>query len=74
MSATLIETVTGPLIGALQSGNGLARCRDHSQVDYSRYIGLGVLGRNVLLLGKLLLAAEHPKCAAGLTLRGRTAA
>jgi hypothetical protein len=61
-------------IGALQSGNGLARCRDHSQAGYSRYIGLGVLGRNVLLLGKLLLAAENPKCAAALTKRGRTAA
>lgn len=61
-------------IGALQSGNGLARCRDHSQVGYSRYIGLGVLGRNVLLLGKLLLAAEYPKCAAALTKRGQAAA
>ena len=61
-------------IGALQSGNGLARCRDHSQEGYSRYIGLGILGRNVLLLGKLLLAAEYPKCSAGLTKRGRTAA
>ena len=61
-------------IGALQSGNGLARCRDHSQVGYSRYIGLGILGRNVLLLGKLLLAAEHPKCAAALTKRGKPAA
>jgi transposase, IS5 family len=61
-------------IGALQSGNGLARCRDHSQVGYSRYIGLGVLGRNVLLLGKLLLAAEHPKCAAAQSKRGQSAA
>ncbi len=61
-------------IGALQSGNGLARCRDHSQAGYSRYIGLGILGRNVLLLGKLLLAAEYPKCAAGQSQRGRPAA
>lgn len=61
-------------IGALQSGNGLARCRDHSQEGYSRYVGLGILGRNVLILGKLLLAAEYPKCSAGLTKRGRTAA
>lgn len=61
-------------IGALQSGNGLARCRDHSQAGYARYIGLGVLGRNVLLLGKLLLAAEHPQCAAAISLRGKTAA
>lgn len=61
-------------IGALQSGNGLARCRDHSQIGYLRYIGLGVLGRNILLLGKLLLAAEHPKCVAAISLRGKTAA
>lgn len=61
-------------IGALQSGNGLARCRDHTQVGYARYIGLGVLGRNVLLLGKLLLAAEHPSCPAAASLRGKTAA
>lgn len=56
-------------IGALQSGNGLARCRDHSQVGYARYIGLGVLGRNLLILGKLLLAQEHPDCLATASLR-----
>ena len=61
-------------IGALQSGNGLQRCRDHSQAGYARYIGLGVLGRNVLLLGKLLIAAENPACAAAASLRGQTAA
>jgi hypothetical protein len=61
-------------IGALQSGNGLARCRDHSQVGYALYIGLGVLGRNVLLLGKLLLAAEFPDCSAATSLRGQAAA
>lgn len=61
-------------IGALQSGNGLVRCRDHSQEGYSRYIGLGVLGRNVLLLGKLLLASEYPKCAAAASKRGQMAA
>lgn len=61
-------------IGALQSGNGLQRCRDHSQVGYSRYVGLGVLGRNVLMLGKLLLASEHPSCAAATSRRGQSAA
>ena len=61
-------------IGALQSGNGLQRCRDHTQAGYARYIGLGVLGRNILLLGKLLIAAEEPTCAAATSLRGRTAA
>jgi IS5 family transposase len=56
-------------IGALQSGNGLARCRDHSQVGYARYIGLGVLGRNLLILGKLLLAQEQPDCLAAASMR-----
>jgi hypothetical protein len=56
-------------IGALQSGNALDKCRDHSQVGYARYIGLGVLGRNLLILGKLLLAREHPDCLAAASLR-----
>jgi hypothetical protein len=56
-------------IGALQSGNGLARCRDHSQLGYARYIGLGVLGRNLLVLGKLLLSEEQPGCLAAASLR-----
>jgi len=56
-------------IGALQSGNGLVRCRDHSRVGYDRYIGLGVLGRNLLILGKLLLAQEQPDCLAAASLR-----
>jgi hypothetical protein len=49
-------------IGALQAGNGLARCRDHSSIGFRRYIALGILGRNIWVLGKLLLAREHPKC------------
>jgi hypothetical protein len=61
-------------IGALQSGNGLRRCRDHTQAGYARYIGLGVLGRNILLLGKLLIAAAEPNCAAATSWRGRAAA
>jgi transposase, IS5 family len=56
-------------IGALQSGNGLARCRDRSQIGYARYIGLGVLGRNILTLGKLLLSREDPDCLAATSLR-----
>jgi hypothetical protein len=61
-------------IHALQSGNGLGRCRDHSQVGYARYIGLGVLGRNLLVLGKLLLARENPKCNAAISKRQKQAA
>ncbi len=56
-------------IHALQVGNGLARCRDHSSVGFSRYIGLGVLGRNIWVLGKLLLAREYPECNAAHTRR-----
>jgi hypothetical protein len=56
-------------IGALQSGNGLGRCRDHSQIGYARYVGLGVLGRNLLVLGKVLLSREHPNCNAAASLR-----
>jgi hypothetical protein len=56
-------------IGSLQSGNGLVRCRDHTQIGYARYVALGVLGRNLIVLGKLLLSREHPKCLAAASLR-----
>jgi transposase, IS5 family len=51
-------------IGALQAGNGLKRCRDRSEVGYERYVGLGILGRNLQTLGKLLLAREQADCQA----------
>ena len=41
-------------IGALQAGNGLKRCRDRSKRGYERYVALGILGRNLQTLGKLL--------------------
>ena len=41
-------------VGALQSGNGLERCRDHSETGFERYVAMGVLGRNLHVLGKLL--------------------
>ena len=47
-------------IGALQSGNGLARCRDRTEHGFIRYIGLRMLGRNLHVLGKLLIARESP--------------
>jgi hypothetical protein len=46
-------------IGAMQRGNGLKRCRDKSEIGFERYFGLGVLGRNIHTLGKLLLARDH---------------
>ena len=45
-------------IGALQSGNGLDRCRDKNFGGYCRYVGLGILGRNLQVLGKLLIGAR----------------
>jgi transposase, IS5 family len=61
-------------IGALQSGNGQERCRDHTFGGYCRYVGLGVLGRNLHVLGKVLISREDPKCVAGQSRRGREAA
>jgi transposase, IS5 family len=61
-------------IGALQSGNGLDRCRDRTFGGYCRYVGLGILGRNLHVLGKLLIARESPKCEAGRSRRDRSAA
>jgi transposase, IS5 family len=49
-------------IGALQAGNGQERCRDKSKLGYERYVGLGILGRNLQVLGKLLLAQDDAKC------------
>jgi hypothetical protein len=51
-------------IGALQAGNGLERCRDKSKHGYERYVGLGILGRNLQVLGKLLLAQDAAACEA----------
>jgi hypothetical protein len=51
-------------IGALQSGNGQERCRDKSENGFDRYVGLGILGRNLQVLGKLLLAQDEADCQA----------
>ena len=61
-------------IGALQSGNGLDRCRDRTFGGYCRYVGLGILGRNLHVLGKLLLARADKTCAAGQSRRDHVAA
>jgi IS5 family transposase len=49
-------------IGAMQAGNGQERCRDKSKLGYERYVGLGILGRNLHMLGKLLLAQDDAEC------------
>jgi hypothetical protein len=60
-------------IGALQAGNGLKRCRDRSRRGYERYVALGVLGRNLQTLGKLLLAQDQADCQAAKSKRNREA-
>lgn len=61
-------------IGALQSGNGLVRSRDRSELGFERYLGLAVLGRNLHVLGKLLIARESATCKAAISRRGKRAA
>lgn len=56
-------------IGALQSGNGLKRCRDGSEVGFERYFGLAILGRNIHVMGKLLIARRAEQSAAALSKR-----
>jgi transposase, IS5 family len=51
-------------VGALQAGNGQKRCRDRGQRGYDRYVALGILGRNLQTLGKLLLARDQADCQA----------
>jgi hypothetical protein len=60
-------------IGALQSGNGQERCRDRSKRGYERYVGLGILGRNLHVLGKLLIACEDAESQAGKSKRKKAA-
>jgi transposase, IS5 family len=61
-------------VGALQSGNGLKRCRDRTEIGFERYISLGILGRNLHVLGKLLIAQEAPDCQAAGSQRRKAAA
>jgi len=56
-------------IGALQSGNGMQRCRDRSEIGFERYISLAILGRNLHTLGRLLIARESPKSEAAFSRR-----
>jgi hypothetical protein len=59
------------VIGALQKGNGLKRSRDRSKRGYERYVALGILGRNLQTLGKLLLAKDKANCKAAQSKRKR---
>lgn len=46
-------------IHALVEGNGLAVCRDRGEEGYERYVALGILGRNLHTLGRILLDRAH---------------
>lgn len=48
-------------IHALGSGNGLVLCRDKKEEGYNRYVALGILGRNLQVLGTLLLKKMKKK-------------
>jgi hypothetical protein len=37
----------------------MKRCRDKTELGFERYLALGVFGRNLHTLGKLLIAREH---------------
>lgn len=60
-------------IGVLQAGNGLKRSRDRTKKGYERYVGLGILGRNLHVLGKILLAQEDRDCEAAKSKRKKSA-
>jgi transposase, IS5 family len=61
-------------INGLQAGNGLKRCRDRTEPGYERYVGLGVLGRNLHVLGKVLLGREARDSEAACSKRKRCCA
>src|SRR5712691_3259145 len=56
-------------IGGLQSGNGQKRCRDRGELGLERYLALGLLGRNLHTLGRLLIHREAPDSEAARTHR-----
>ena len=56
-------------IGALQSGNGMERCRDRSELGFERYVSLAILGRNMHTLGRMLIAGEAVDSVAASTRR-----
>ena len=61
-------------IGALQAGNGLERSRDCTELGFERYVMLGILGRNLHVLGKLVIANEASSSEAARSQRQASAA
>ena len=60
-------------IGALQSGNGMKRCRDRTEVGFERYLAIAVLGRNLHVLGKILIQQRAPDSLAAVSKRKHVA-
>jgi len=56
-------------IGAIQSGNGLKRSRDRQLIGFERYVALGILGRNLHTLGKIVIQQEDELCEAACSYR-----
>jgi hypothetical protein len=48
-------------IHALVAGNGMKVCRDKGATGYDRYVATAVLGRNLQVLGTILLEKEREK-------------
>ena len=46
-------------------GNGAKRCRDRTEIGFERYLCLAILGRNLHVLGKMLIARQSPDSLAG---------
>ena len=47
----------------------MKRCRDRSEIGFERYVSLAILGRNMLTLGRQVIAQEAPNSEAALTRR-----
>lgn len=48
-------------IHALGAGNGMKVCRDRRMHGYDRYIAMAVLGRNLQILGNILIVKERKR-------------
>lgn len=60
------------MIGASHNGNAMKRCRDRSEIGFERYLQLGILGRNLHTLGRMLIARENQNAAAAHSRRKAT--
>jgi IS5 family transposase len=56
-------------IGVMQRGNGMKRCRDRTELGFERYLGLAVLGRNIHVLGKMVIARREADSLSAISFR-----